>query len=129
MLSSLIFALSQLLPSNLTQSCVFTLDFVNLMARKLLSIAAELSSPPSSPSCFRDLTLMASIKGYESIAVSPQELIDAYARWFRVYGLWDYLDDLLPEGQIKLESITIQVVGGADARLTAHNIQEVISYL
>ncbi len=97
------------------------------MATRLLSIAADLSAPPSSPSCFRDLTLIASIRGFETVAIAPADLIDPFARWFRLYGLWDYLADLLPETTVVDASVVI--VGGTEARLTAHNLPMVLGYL
>ncbi len=99
------------------------------MSTKLLCISAELSAPPSSPSCFRDLSLQGSLRGYDIIAVSPVTFIDSYNRWFKNYGLWDYLDDLLPEGQIESHQITVEISGGENARLTANNIHLVLGYL
>lgn len=91
----------------------------------ILGIAAELSAPPSSPSCFRDCCLYAKIfRGYDVLALSPLEMQDAYARWFRLYGLFDYIDDILPPGQVVL---TVEIEGGG--RLTAHNIHAVLGAL
>ena len=97
------------------------------MSRPLLSIAAELSAPPSSPSCFRDLTLVASVfKGYDIVALSPTDMLDPYHRWFKRYGLYDFLEDLLPEGSV---SCNIQIVGGPGSSLTAHNLHDVLRLL
>ncbi len=93
----------------------------------LLAIAAELSAPPSSPLCFRDLTLWASIRGFTNVAVLDDwNMRDGYNLWFRRYGLYDYLDDLVAPGDL---GATVEIVGGQGAALTAHNLALVISTL
>lgn len=99
------------------------------MAR-ILSIAAELSAPPSSPTTFREVTMVAATaRGYEVVAVCEDGWQDSYNRWFRRFGLWDYLSDLLPEGQLPESETTIAIVGGHDARLTAFNLHDVLRLL
>ncbi len=94
----------------------------------VLGIAAELSAPPSSPSVYRDLALWVKThRRYDVIALSPAEMIDAYAKWFRLYGLFDYVDDLMSPDRVGY--ITVEIQGGPDARLTAHNIHQVIAVL
>lgn len=99
------------------------------MSSNILSISAELSAPPSSPSCFRDLSLQGSIRGYSVIALSPKDLIDYYNIWFKNYGLWDYLDDLVEETVIREEQVKILITGGAGSRLTAHNLHETLKHI
>lgn len=96
------------------------------MAR-LLSIAADLSAPPSSPTSFREVTLYSSSLGYQNVALAPADMIDPYAVWFRRYGLFDYLDDLLPDTIVLDASVSIE--GGCAARLTAFNLQEVLLHI
>lgn len=94
----------------------------------LLGIAAELSAPPSSPSCFRDVSLHAKIKrSYDVVAFSPADMIDAYARWFRRWGLFDYVDEILPREQIRY--LHVEIEGGPGAKLTAFNLQDVLRHL
>lgn len=98
--------------------------------RLLLSIAAELSEPPSSPSVFRDVTLYASvIRHYEVVATAPRAMIDDYARWFRRYGLFDFVSELLPPAQIRADEVAVEIEGGVDARLTAHSLGAVLALL
>lgn len=100
------------------------------MARRVLSIAAELSAPPSSPTSFREVCMVAmTSRGYDVVALAPEDMLDPYSRWFRVYGLFDYLSDLLPEGQLPEEETTVAIVGGRDARLTAFNVPHVLRLL
>lgn len=95
---------------------------------RLISIAAELSAPPSEPLVFRDFCLYASVfKHYEVVALSESDMIDAYARWFARYGLWDFVLDLLPPDQIRPDEVTIEVEGGADARLTVGGLAKMIA--
>ena len=98
--------------------------------RKILAIAAELSAPPSSPLVFRDLTLVASIfHHYEILAIAEADSIDYYNIWFKDKGLWDFIEDLLPPIQLKNSEITIEIEGGPGAKLTAHNLNDVIAML
>lgn len=95
--------------------------------RPLLSIAAELSAPPSEPLCFRDVTLVASIRGYDAVAVVDQwEMRDGYHIWMRRLGLYDYIEDLVAEGDVHA---AIEIVGGRGSSLTAYNIGAVIAVL
>lgn len=98
------------------------------MSTRLLSIAADLSAPPSSPTAFREVTLIASIRGYEVVAICPEEEWSSYHCWLRGrLGLWDYLSDLLPD-TIAIAP-TVALLGGSAARLTAHNVQEVLAHI
>lgn len=100
------------------------------MSTRLLAIAAELSAPPSTPTTFRELSMLGKLyHGYEVVAVSPKDMILHYDRWFMTYGLWDYLTDLVPEGQLRPDEITVEVSGGEGSRLTVHNLRAVLAYL
>lgn len=93
----------------------------------LLGIAADLSAPPSSPTCFRDVTLFAKIfRQYDVVAFSPADMVDHYAAWFRRYGLFDFVDDLFVRDQV-YRSLTVEIEGGG--KLTAHNLSEVLRFL
>lgn len=96
---------------------------------RLVSIAAELSAPPSSSSCFRDVELTAYIRGYEIIAVVPDAAYTFYLNWMRARGLLNYLEELLPDHIVISPTPIITIVGGPRAKLTAHNVHEVLSYL
>lgn len=96
---------------------------------RLLSIEAELSAPPSQPLPFRDLCLWASVfRGYDVVAVSEVDMIDHYNRWFRCYGLWDYVSDLLAPAEATREAISIYIAA-RDLRLTAHTLSATLSRL
>lgn len=93
-----------------------------------LGIAADLAVPPSSPSVYRDVTLWAKIKrDYDILAICPADQIDLYVPWFRKYGLFDYVDDILPRE--KAGYLHVEIEGGLNARLTAHNLHEVLNWL
>lgn len=68
----------------------------------LLSIDARLSAPPNRPLVFRDTTLYAKVfAGFEVVvSVCPFEEWDHYARWFRRYGLFDFVDGLVKPGEV-----------------------------
>jgi hypothetical protein len=94
----------------------------------LLGIAADLSAPPSSPITFREVCCYAkTARSYDIIAISPKDMISDYARWFKIYGLFDYVDDILPPGEIR--SFNVEITGGDSARLTVHNLHAVLGLL
>lgn len=91
----------------------------------LLGIAADLSAPPSSPSVFRDTCLYAhTFKQYDVVAISQAEMIDLYARWFRQYGLFDFVDDIVRPGEIV--RFDVEITSG---KLTAHCLWQVLRVL
>lgn len=96
---------------------------------RILSIAAELSAPPSSPTVFRDVTLYGRIKEYEIIALAEKDLIPFYDNWFQNFGLWDYVYDLVPIDQLREDEVSVAITGGSKAYLSAHNYQEVLKYI
>lgn len=94
----------------------------------LLGIAAELSAPPSSPSCFRDCTMWAKVfRRYDVLAICPADQTDLYVKWMRQYGALDFIDDVLPREQ--LAALSVEIEGGPGAKLTAHNIHDVLALL
>lgn len=103
--------------------CLLLLALMSLV----LSIDADLSAPPSSPSVFRDVLLQASIRGYENVARCSEDSYLCYSQWFRTYGLWDYLEELLPDTVVINAAVIIE--GGPAARLTAHNLNEVLNHI
>jgi hypothetical protein len=97
---------------------------------RLLTIAAELSAPPSSPLVFRDLTLVASIfHHYQILALAEADTLDYYNLWFKTYGLWDFIEDILPPTQVRADEVAVEIEGGPDSRLTAHNLDAVLALL
>lgn len=99
------------------------------MGNRLLSIDADLSTPPSSPSCFRDVTLQASIRDYDTVAISPLDWIDAYDNWFAAYGLWDYVAAILTPEEAERESFAVQIASTPNGRLTVINLGHVLRLL
>lgn len=94
----------------------------------VLGIAAELSAPPSSPSIFRDLCLWSKVfRQYDVLAICPADQVDIYVPWMRRYGLFDYVDDILPREQAGV--LAVEIEGGPGARLTAHNLHQVLALL
>lgn len=93
----------------------------------ILLIDADLSAPPSSPTVFRDILLQSSIRGYENVARCPDDAYSSYRQWFKAYGLFDYLSELLPD-TVKIEAAVL-IEGGPSARLTAHNVHEVLAHI
>lgn len=66
-------------------------------------------------------------RGYDVVAFCPNWQCDSYARWFRTFGLWDYCSELVPREQ--LGELTVEIEGGPGARLTVHNLHEVLRWL
>lgn len=67
----------------------------------ILGISADLSAPPSSPTAFRELTLFARCyKHYEVVAYADRDFWDPYANWFKRYGLFDYVSDIVTRAEL-----------------------------
>lgn len=96
---------------------------------RLLAIDADLSAPPSSPLVYRDVTLAASIRSYEVVAVAPHDVHALYARWFTRLGIWDYVEDILTPEELTHEHVAVQIEGGPHARLTVANLHAVVALL
>lgn len=96
---------------------------------RLLAIDADLSAPPSSPACYRDITLYAAIRAYDTVAVAPAEMRAVYAQWFQHYGIWDYLEDILTPAEAAHERVTVLIEGGPHARLTVLNLNAVLAHI
>ena len=100
------------------------------MSTPLLAIAADLSAPPSSPASFRDVSLISSIRGYEVVAVVEEGTVlarDAYSIWFKRYGLYDYISDLLLPYEVP--KVNVKITGGAQGRLTTANLTLVLELI
>lgn len=94
----------------------------------LLGIDADLSAPPSSPTSYRDLTLFGKVfRHYDVLAICPLCEIDSYVVWFRQYGLFDFVDEILPLDQAGY--LHVHVEGGPATRLTQLNLSKVIELL
>lgn len=94
----------------------------------LLGIAAELSAPPSSPTSFREVAMHGRLaRGYDVVALCPEWQRDSYYHWFRTYGIFDYVAEILPREQLGI--LAVEIEGGPGTRLTAHNLREVIALL
>lgn len=96
---------------------------------RLLAIDADLSTPPSSPLVYRDITLYAAIRAYETVAIAPADLRAAYARWFQRYGIWDYLADILTPAEVARERVTVAIESGPNARLNASNLHAILAHI
>jgi hypothetical protein len=84
--------------------------------RKPLILDAELSDPPSSLACFRDVTLYASIFTPADILVecSPN-MIDIYWKWLKEGGAMDYVDQLIRFEEVK--GFTVRRQSGGNINL------------
>ena len=62
----------------------------------LLVMDAELSEPPSSRTCFRDVTLFASVFTDSEILVECEpETVDLYWGWLKRGGAMDFVSDII----------------------------------
>jgi hypothetical protein len=75
----------------------------------ILTIDAPLSSPPSSVSCFRDVTLMAKMHEYEDVLlVAPKGMRTFYWRWLKNHGAYDYLTYIVrPYEAVEIQSVSL----------------------
>lgn len=66
-------------------------------------------------------------RDYEVLALCPADQVDSYLSWFRTYGLWDYVAEILPREQAG--DLAVEIEGGQGSRLTAFNVNHVLSLL
>lgn len=67
----------------------------------------ELTEPPSSINCFRDVTLYNSIfLNNENLIKCPKGTRSIYWKWIKKYGAHDFVEYLLTEGENQ-EGLTI----------------------
>jgi hypothetical protein len=66
-----------------------------------LIISSELTAPVSEVSAFRTLTLYASIfKHMDCFVESKQDEVDFYYNWLKRNGAYDFIKDMVKEGEI-----------------------------
>ena len=74
-----------------------------------LTINSHLCEPPSSISCFRDVTLYASVYIFEDILLSCKKgTRSSYWKWLKDHGAHDFISYLILEGEE--EGFTIGLV-------------------
>ena len=74
-------------------------------------IDAALTEPPSSVTCFRDLTLYAKCLIERNVIVEcEKEMQDIYWRWLKRYGAFDFVEDLVPP--FSLSGFSVRSAGG-----------------
>ena len=97
----------------------------------LIILDAELSDPPSSRTCFRDVTLYANIFAESDVVVecSPWT-VDFYWKWLKQGGAMDFVDDIVKFGEEEGLSIRRESGGNLNLeRLDEVSLSRVISLL
>ena len=97
----------------------------------LIILDAELSDPPSSRTCFRDVTLYASIFIEADIVVecSPW-MVDPYWKWLKEGGAMDFVEDIVKFGEVYGYSIRRKYGGNLNLdRLNETSLNKVITTL
>ena len=97
----------------------------------LIVLDAELSDPPSSRACFRDVTLYASIFIEADILVecSPW-MVDPYWKWLKDGGAMDYVEEIVKFGEVQGYSIRRNYGGNLNIdRLNERSLNRVITTL
>jgi hypothetical protein len=103
----------------------------------IILLDAELSDPPSSCACFRDVTLYASIfSGAEVLVECEGPMIDIYWHWLKREGALDFVEQLIRVGEVRgyfsirrrgkqanvglerLDEVSLNTAIGALARIT-----------
>ena len=75
-----------------------------------LTISSPLCEPPSSITCFRDVTLYASVYIFEDILLSCKKgTRSSYWQWLKNHGAHDFISYLVTEGEE--EGFTIGLSG------------------
>jgi len=93
-------------------------------------LQGELSEPPSSISCFRDVTLYASCFLRADILVEcRQGTRDMYYKWLKRHGAFDFVDDIVRRRQEQGFRIGPQGTNFIIDRINASNLNIVIRRL
>ena len=99
----------------------------------IVLIEAALSEPPSSVSCFRALTLYASIFLNADVLVEcRQQNKDLYWRWLKKRCAMDFVKDILrygEQGGIKIRSSRIGRGNIITERIDEHSLNYILSRL
>ena len=63
-------------------------------------IRGELSEPPSSISCFRDVTLYtACFLDADVLLESPYDMRDIYYKWLKRHGAYDFIEEIVRKNE------------------------------
>jgi len=62
-------------------------------------INAQLVNPPSSISCFRTLTMVATVFCHHEVILETDFEKDSYYRFLKKFGAMDYVEDILLTGE------------------------------
>lgn len=96
-----------------------------------LLIAGKLALPPSSVSCFRDVTLYSSMfSGYEVLIESRRAQRDTVWSWLKSHGAADYVSDFVRPGHVDGVSLSYKKSCNiCVTRITANNLEFIINRL
>ena len=93
-------------------------------------IRGELCEPPSSISCFRDVTLYTNcfLKG-DVLLESPRGMKDVYYKWLKRHGAYDFIQEIIRKNEDKGFRIGPQRTNFLIDRLVPENLGLVIDRL
>jgi hypothetical protein len=96
----------------------------------IVSISAIFCEPPSSTSCFRDVTLFSScFLDNENLLECPEDLKDIYWKWLKKYGAWDYIEDIVEPNYQSQISIRNTKGSITTDKINAHNLNDILCKL
>jgi len=91
-------------------------------------IEAQLSEPPSSISCFRDVTLYAACFAKVNVILEcPSEQKDIYYRWLKNNGAYDFVDEIVSLGEEFGYRIGTNKANCNISRITYENLNLIIN--
>lgn len=93
-------------------------------------IEAYLSEPPSSIHCFRDITLYTSCFIKADVLVEcEKDMKDVYYKWLKSYGAYDFIDEIIEQGEELGYRIGSEKASLVVDKITADNINILTSRL
>lgn len=97
----------------------------------LVVLDSELSDPPSSRTCFRDVTLYVStFLNTEVVVECAPNRIDFYWYWLREGGAMDFVSQLVRFGEVTGTSIRKDFGGSLNLeRLNERNLSTVVTFI
>jgi len=93
-------------------------------------ISCTLTEPPSSTTCFRDITLFTSCFLKQNVLLEcEKELQDTYWKWLKRKHSWDFVKDIVPIGSEHGISIRESIGTITVPRIDYDNLSFIISRL
>lgn len=98
----------------------------------LLLVNADLTNPPTSPSCFRTLTLIAKVYCFYDVLLEANDNKDIYYQYLKNNGCMDYVEEIVSFGEevgLRIDKELRYAPTYIVDRIDANNLNSILFYL